>query len=63
MDSMPESLNQCAGPFGAVYDFYIERPWLMQALGRLATRLTLLFAEHAFRLLVLVRNAKAAGLS
>ena len=26
--------NQCAGPFGAVYDFYIERPWLMNALGR-----------------------------
>src|ERR1700743_3197728 len=27
--------NQCAGPFGAAYDFYIERPWLMLALGRL----------------------------
>lgn len=26
--------NQCAGPFGAVYDFYIERKWLMQAVGR-----------------------------
>lgn len=32
---MPEALNQCAGPFGAAYDFYIERPRLMQALGRL----------------------------
>jgi ubiquinone/menaquinone biosynthesis C-methylase UbiE len=27
--------NQCAGPFGAAYDFYVERPWLMLALGRL----------------------------
>jgi ubiquinone/menaquinone biosynthesis C-methylase UbiE len=27
--------NFCAGPFGAVYDFYIERPWLTQAIGRL----------------------------
>ena len=26
--------NFCAGPFGAFYDFYIERPWLTQALGR-----------------------------
>jgi hypothetical protein len=26
--------NICAGPFGALYDFYIERPWLMQAIGR-----------------------------
>jgi ubiquinone/menaquinone biosynthesis C-methylase UbiE len=33
--AMPEALNQCAGPFGAAYDFYIERPRLMQALGRL----------------------------
>ena len=32
---MPEAINQCAGPFGAAYDFYIERPRLMQALGRL----------------------------
>lgn len=23
-----EAKNQCAGPFGAVYDAYIERPWL-----------------------------------
>jgi ubiquinone/menaquinone biosynthesis C-methylase UbiE len=30
------ALNQCAGPFGAVYDFYIERRWLMLAIGRLA---------------------------
>ncbi len=29
------SHNQCAGPFGAVYDFYIERPWLTHTLGRL----------------------------
>lgn len=26
--------NVCAGPFGAFYDFYIERPWLTQAVGR-----------------------------
>ena len=26
--------NQCAGPFGAVYDFYIERPWLTHTIGR-----------------------------
>jgi ubiquinone/menaquinone biosynthesis C-methylase UbiE len=26
--------NICAGPFGAFYDFYIERPWLMQTIGR-----------------------------
>jgi ubiquinone/menaquinone biosynthesis C-methylase UbiE len=26
--------NVCAGPFGAFYDFYIERPRLMQAIGR-----------------------------
>lgn len=26
--------NVCAGPFGALYDFYIERPRLMQAIGR-----------------------------
>lgn len=26
--------NVCAGPFGAFYDFYIERPRLMQAVGR-----------------------------
>jgi ubiquinone/menaquinone biosynthesis C-methylase UbiE len=26
--------NVCAGPFGAVYDFYIERPRLMQVVGR-----------------------------
>jgi ubiquinone/menaquinone biosynthesis C-methylase UbiE len=26
--------NICAGPFGAAYDFYIERPWLMQLVGR-----------------------------
>jgi ubiquinone/menaquinone biosynthesis C-methylase UbiE len=32
---MPETINQCAGSFGAAYDFYIERPWLMRRLGRL----------------------------
>ncbi len=26
--------NVCAGPFGGFYDFYIERPWLMRAIGR-----------------------------
>ena len=26
--------NVCAGPFGALYDFYIERPRLMRAVGR-----------------------------
>lgn len=31
-DSVP---NACAGPFGAFYDFYIERPWLVRRLGRL----------------------------
>ena len=25
---MTHEHNVCAGPFGAVYDFYIERPWL-----------------------------------
>ena len=31
MDNTP---NICAGPFGAFYDFYIERPWLMRLIGR-----------------------------
>jgi ubiquinone/menaquinone biosynthesis C-methylase UbiE len=26
--------NICAGPFGACYDFYIERAWLMRLIGR-----------------------------
>jgi SAM-dependent methyltransferase len=26
--SSTEARNVCAGPFGAVYDYYIERPWL-----------------------------------
>jgi ubiquinone/menaquinone biosynthesis C-methylase UbiE len=26
--------NACAGPFGAFYDFYVERPRLAQAIGR-----------------------------
>jgi ubiquinone/menaquinone biosynthesis C-methylase UbiE len=29
-----ESVNVCAGPFGAVYDFYIEREWLVRVIGR-----------------------------
>lgn len=28
------ALNACAGPFGAFYDFYIERPRLMRLIGR-----------------------------
>ncbi len=31
---MAEVPNVCAGPFGAAYDFYIERPRLMQLIGR-----------------------------
>jgi ubiquinone/menaquinone biosynthesis C-methylase UbiE len=31
---MAESVNVCAGPFGAVYDFYIEREWLSRLVGR-----------------------------
>jgi SAM-dependent methyltransferase len=31
---MAEVPNVCAGPFGAFYDFYIERPRLMQLIGR-----------------------------
>lgn len=27
--------NLCAGPFGAVYDAYIERPWLSRPIARL----------------------------
>jgi SAM-dependent methyltransferase len=30
---MAASSNVCAGPFGAFYDFYIERPWLARAIG------------------------------
>jgi ubiquinone/menaquinone biosynthesis C-methylase UbiE len=26
--------NICAGPFGALYDFYVERPWLMKVVSR-----------------------------
>jgi SAM-dependent methyltransferase len=33
---MPEITNVCAGPFGAFYDVYIERPWLAQLIGRAA---------------------------
>lgn len=44
---MSDVINQCAGPFGAAYDFYIERPWLMRALGRLlwGIDLSLLYAS------------------
>lgn len=31
---MAASLNQCAGPFGRAYDFYIERERLMRVVGR-----------------------------
>ncbi len=31
---MGRTPNICAGPFGALYSFYIERPWLTQAIGR-----------------------------
>lgn len=31
---MGTAANICAGPFGVLYDFYIERPWLMQLIGR-----------------------------
>lgn len=34
--AMPEVTNVCAGPFGAFYDIYIERPWLAQLVGRAA---------------------------
>jgi ubiquinone/menaquinone biosynthesis C-methylase UbiE len=30
---MKSAPNICAGPFGRLYDFYIERPRLMQAIG------------------------------
>jgi SAM-dependent methyltransferase len=33
---MAEMTNVCAGPFGVFYDFYIERPWLAQLVGRAA---------------------------
>jgi ubiquinone/menaquinone biosynthesis C-methylase UbiE len=31
---MTRERNVCAGPFGAVYDFYIERPWLARLVLR-----------------------------
>jgi ubiquinone/menaquinone biosynthesis C-methylase UbiE len=31
---MARPSNVCAGPFGRLYDFYIERPWLSRAVGR-----------------------------
>jgi len=35
MDAVNRS-NPCAGPFGALYSFYIEREWLSRAVARLA---------------------------
>lgn len=32
---MASEPNQCAGPFGALYDVYIDRPWLARPIGRL----------------------------
>ena len=32
---MANEPNQCAGPFGALYDVYIDRPWLARPIGRL----------------------------
>ena len=34
MEPSARASNLCAGPFGRLYDFYIERPWLAQAIGR-----------------------------
>jgi ubiquinone/menaquinone biosynthesis C-methylase UbiE len=34
MTRAQSSPNVCAGPFGAVYDFYIEHDWLMRLIGR-----------------------------
>jgi SAM-dependent methyltransferase len=31
---MSEATNQCAGAFGGVYDFYIEREWISRPLAR-----------------------------
>ncbi len=33
-DAVDQTPNICAGPFGALYDLYIERPWLMGVVGR-----------------------------
>ena len=30
--SVPHERNVCSGPFDAVYDFYIERPWLARVV-------------------------------
>lgn len=35
MVPVAETPNPCAGPFGAVYDSYIEREWLSRIIGRL----------------------------
>jgi SAM-dependent methyltransferase len=29
-----DATNQCAGGFGAIYDFYISRPWISKPLAR-----------------------------
>jgi ubiquinone/menaquinone biosynthesis C-methylase UbiE len=34
MERMPRSPNICAGPFGALYDFYVEREGLMSTIGK-----------------------------
>ena len=34
MEATDQTPNVCAGPFGAAYDFYIERPWMMGLIGR-----------------------------
>ena len=34
MTAAQTSPNVCAGPFGALYDFYTERDWLMRLIGR-----------------------------
>jgi ubiquinone/menaquinone biosynthesis C-methylase UbiE len=33
-DEVNRTPNICAGPFGGLYDFYIEREWLMRLVGR-----------------------------
>lgn len=33
-DTSKSAVNVCAGPFGALYDIYIERPRLMRLVGR-----------------------------
>ena len=35
MGASDDAVNACAGPFGALYDLLIERPWLMRRVARL----------------------------